>query len=329
MTTNEVESKARSMREAGASYGSIAKELGMSKSKAYRITKDIKGGTAASGEAPGESKGYLDAEARFAQLLSDYAIKDAHRVVSYASTQGEDVYSSIETLKRCLVDQGVAPGKIGAIIRHWGAQEGLPVPPRLVAELGPEAPSAKHSDRWSLIGKQPIRDPDGQYSFLQALQLLQASGSGDDDTKSLLAGIYKKLTEGEGSGLADLRDEVRQLREDRTKAEMGVVMTSLQAVRAELTAIKNEERSKSEYDIMGQGLAVLDRRLGSIESGVMARWSIPPRPLPPGAKRELTQAISEESVEAQALDELAQQVFYGQPPGPPKQVVAQPPTSYE
>ena len=323
MTTNEVESKAREMREAGASYGSIAKELGMSKSKAYRITKDIK-----AGEEPVGGKGYLDAEARFAQLLSDYGIKDAHRVVSYASTQGEDVYSNLETLKRCLVDQGVAPGKTAALIRHWGAQEGLPVPPRLAAELGPDVPSAKQPDRWSLIGKQPIRDPDGQYSFLQALQLLQASGSGDDDTKSLLAGIYKKLSEGETGGLAALKDEVRQLREDRVKAEIAVVATSLQGVRAELVAIKSESRGKSEYDIMGQGLSVLDRRLGSIESGVMARWSIPPGPLPPGEKQQLTQAISEEAQAEEELDRLAEIAFYGG--GQPKQpAVPQPPTSYD
>ncbi|MBA7668367.1 hypothetical protein ES703_76477 [subsurface metagenome] len=311
------------MREAGASYGSIASELGMSKSKAYKITKDTK-----VGEEAVESKGYLDAEARFAQLLSDYGIKDARRVVAYASSQG-DVYRDLSLLKQCLLDQGLSAGKVVPIIKHWASMEQLPVPERLAIELGPEvAPAAKQHDRWSLIGNTPIRDPDGQYSFLQALQLLQTGGA--DDTKSLLAGIYKKLTEGETGGLAALKDEVRQLREDRSRAEIAAVMTSVQGLRAELVAIKSEQGAKGEYDIMGQGLAVLDRRLGSIESGVMARWSIPPRPLPPGEKQALTQAIGEEAVEAQALDELAQQVFYGQPPpGPPKQIVPQPPASYE
>jgi len=112
MTTNEVESKAREMREAGASFGSIAKELGMSKSKAYRITKDIKGGTAASGEAPGESKGYLDSEARFAQLLGDYGIKDARRIVAYASsfTLLPSIVNSLTIcLSRCRFSQRCLP----------------------------------------------------------------------------------------------------------------------------------------------------------------------------------------------------------------------------
>jgi len=36
----------------------------------------------------------------------------------------------------------------------------------------------------------------------------------------------------------------------------------------------------------------------------------PPQLLPAGVKEELTQAISEEAVEAQALDVLAERVFY-------------------
>ena len=79
---------------------------------------------------------------------------------------------------------------------------------------------------------------------------------------------------------------------------------------------------------MGQGLTVLDRRLGSIESGIMARWSIPPRPMSAEAKEELTQAISTQSQEDQALDELAELVFYGKQ-APKPVVVAQPPTGYE
>lgn len=329
MATDELESKARSMREAGASYGSIASELGMSKSKAYKITKDTK-----VGEEAVESKGYLDAEARFAQLLSDYGIKDARRVVAYASSQG-DVYRDLSLLKQCLLDQGLSAGKVVPIIKHWAAMEQLPVPERLAAELGPEAaPSAKQSDRWSLLGNTPVRDPDGQYSWLQALQLLQAGGRADDDTKNLLAGIYKKLSEGETGSLADLKDEVRALREERAKAEIASVMTSLQGLRADMTAIKNEQRSKSEYDIMGQGLSVLDRRLGSIESGVMARWSIPPGPMSSEARAELTQAISTQSQEDQALDDLADIVFYGgkgsaERSAPPKPTVPVPPTAFD
>ena len=217
------------------------------------------------------------------------------------------------------------------IVQRWtrlyGGFLGQPLPQ--LGEAGTATPAA--TKKFSVVNDEIMPDEEGDYTFTQALRLLSTKTGGGDDTKALLVGIYKKLTEGETGGLAALKDEVRQLREDRSRAEIAVVATSLQGVRAELVAIKNEQRGKSEYDIMGQGLAVLDRRLGSIESGVMARWSIPPRPLPPGEKQELTQAISEEAVEAQALDELAQRVFYGQPPpGSPKQVVVpQPPTSYD
>lgn len=207
--------------------------------------------------------------------------------------------------------------------RLYGGFLGQPLP-----QLG-EAGNIAAVKRFSVIRGEIMPDEEGDYTFSQALRLIATKTSGDDDTKNLLAGIYKKLTDPEGSGLTALRDEVRQLREDRSRAEIAAVMTSVQGLRADMAAIKTEQRSKSEYDIMGQGLSVLDRRLGSIESAVTSRWAIPPGPMSAEAKGELTQGISEEAVAAQQLDELADIVFYGGTKQPKQPVVPQPPASYE
>ena len=144
----------------------------------------------------------------------------------------------------------------------------------------------------------------------------------DEDTKTLLAGIYKKLTDtGEGKGESEdvkgLRDELKSLREDLQKKERERLeerITSLNAaiseVRGDLAKARSESRATDEYGIMGEAIKVVDRRLGALEGMARGAFGKAPGLLPSGVKKELTQAISKEAVEAQALDKLAEAVFY-------------------
>ncbi|GAI99895.1 unnamed protein product, partial [marine sediment metagenome] len=86
--------------------------------------------------------------------------------------------------------------------------------------------------------------------------------------------------------------------------------TALTEIRTDLARARTEARATDEYGIMSEAIKVVDRRLGAIEGLARGTFGKPPGLLPAGVKEELTQAISEEAVEAQALDELADRVFY-------------------
>ena len=144
----------------------------------------------------------------------------------------------------------------------------------------------------------------------------------DDDTKTLLSGIYKKLTEegggkGESEDVKALRDDVKGLREElqqkekeRLEGQITNLNTALTELRADLTRARTEARATDEYGIMSEAIKVVDRRLGAMEGTVRGVFGRPPGLLPAGVKEEITQAISEEAVEEQALDKLAESVFY-------------------
>jgi len=144
----------------------------------------------------------------------------------------------------------------------------------------------------------------------------------DEDTKNLLAGIYKKLTEeGGGKGeseevkglrtdLKDMREELQQKERERLEGQITNLNTAMTDMRADLARARTEARATDEYGIMSEAIKMVDRRMGAIEGTIRGAMGKSPGLLPAGVKEELTQAISEESVEEQALDKLAEKVFY-------------------
>ncbi|MBA7651964.1 hypothetical protein ES703_59793 [subsurface metagenome] len=303
MTTNEVESRAREMKAAGASIAAIADKLGISKSKAYKLTKGIK-----VEEGPVESKGFLDAEGKFAQLLTDYGIKDVSRITAYASSQG-DVYRDLSLLRQCLLDQGVTMGKVAPIIKHWAAIEQLPLPQKLATELASEA-SVRQPEKWTVLDGRPTRDPDGEYeSFLQALKVAHMeTGKSSPDADQL-----RVLTE-----------KIEALEDERNKAQVAAVLNAVSELRGEIATLKVKDTAQNEFSIMQQGLGILDRRTGSIESAIISRFGLPAAPLGEREKKKLTEAISEQSQADAALDALADRVFYGKDKAPAEAVEVAP-----
>lgn len=331
----------RQMRSEGSTLEAISEATGRSTGAVSHAVRGLKKPTKPKSKAevpaaakPGAaiaSEGVLPgAYEKFKAIGSELGVKEP-LLGSYADYVFQLGGDNINKVYEGLHGLGLRHDIVQRWTRLYGGFLGQPLPQ--LGEAGAATPAA--AKKFSVVNGEVMPDEEGDYTFTQALRLISTKTSGDDDTKTLLAGIYKKLTDPEGSGLTALRDEVRQLREDRIKVEITTIATSLLGLRSELTAIKNSQQSKGEFDIMSQGLALVDRRLGSIESGVMARWAIPPRPLSGEQKQELTQAIGEESAAEQELDALADVVFYGgkgsaERSAQSKQVVVpQPPASYE
>ncbi|MBA7516765.1 hypothetical protein ES705_08813 [subsurface metagenome] len=328
----------RQLRSEGSTLEAISEATGRSVGAVSHAVRGIKKPTKPKVKAevpaaakPGTtiaSEGVLPgAYEKFKQIGSELGVKEP-LLGSYADYVFQLGGDNINKVYEGLHGLGLRHDIVQRWTRLYGGFLGQPLP-----QLG-EAGNIAAVKKFSVVNDEIMPDEEGDYTFTQALRLLSTKTGGGDDTKALLVGIYKKLTEGETGGLAALKDEVRQLREDRSRTEIAAVMTSVQGLRAELVAIKSEQGAKGEFDIMGQGLSLLDRRLGSIESGIMARWSIPPGPMSEESRKELTQAISTQSQEEQALDDLAEVVFYGGKGSaersvlPKQRVVPQPPATY-
>lgn len=191
------------------------------------------------------SQVFLDAEAKFNQLLKEYGIKDSSRIVAYASAQGENVYSRLELLKRCLVDQGVAPGKVRAIIKHWAAQEGIPLPERLAGEI-PEQSQSAPVRKFSIINDTLMPDAEGEYTFNEALRLISAKSS----------------TSQGGSELKELRTEVATLRESLHQQQLDVINAKVDRLTTFIAESDKRKVGRTELDLMSEGLGKFENIIG-------------------------------------------------------------------
>lgn len=61
----------------------------------------------------------------------------------------------------------------------WARAVNKPVPTRIASEVTPE--------RWTIVNNMPVRDPEGEYTFAQALQALRPTPSGDNTAAILTA----------------------------------------------------------------------------------------------------------------------------------------------
>lgn len=267
-----------------------------------------------------EVEGFLDNEARFLSLLKSYGIKSPspETVVSYCSSQGEGIYGNLERLRRCLVEQGVPSGKVGPILKHWAAIEQLPLPEKLAAEMEipnqPPAPKLQDIDRWSIVAGAPVRDPSGQFTWIQALQYLEVQAKAQaaqspppqrDETVNMLLQqnqeILKRMDDNRWGTVADtfssMRQEIKDIRDDRRETNRFSVVndlgkelfTELRGGRADLrtlaqVAIERGQRpmtpeEKTRLATAGKR-AVADQRRVEILAHEILSSDISPRPRP-------------------------------------------------
>ncbi|GAI70047.1 unnamed protein product, partial [marine sediment metagenome] len=260
----ELQARARELRNQGMGFGSIGKELGIPKSKAYKLARDAEAAPGAEA-TPGSEAGFLDVIDRFQQVLKDYGVKDVQRVSEYVASQAADIFSNPKTLRRALIDQMISPAKALSLTKMWASVEGLNIPQEMAEEAVGE--TGARQDRWSLIGGTPTRDLDGPYTWLQCLQLIQAGQQprGNDD------------------GLKELRQEIvsvrNELQDERTRALTGQIATMAEKVTALNDRLDHGLTGRTEMDILHevatQGFGELHGLRGGCQ-GVVAVTESPP-----------------------------------------------------
>lgn len=269
--TDEIKERARTLREGGASYGEIGKELGISPSTAHKLVSPNVSDEKE--EAPKAQ--FLDVEGRFLALLQRYGIKDPERIVDYLSSVSENSYTDLEGLRRGLGEQGVPSGKQLPIVRHWGAQEKLPIPERLLAESESTAitTSKEGKQRYSVMGMQICLDPAGPYdNVIDAqrelglrLQQTQQSG-GDNEVKELRQSFEALRAEMANRESAALREQIQSVKEGfqnqikvltdaigaktTEESKFGVMSKGLEGVLGEIKGIRGDAKPVVEMFLM-------------------------------------------------------------------------------
>lgn len=164
----------------------------------------------------------------------------------------------------------------------------------------------------------------GTSEIVESLLKLKELTAPDKEMKAVLAGIYDLLEKGGGKGaeteqMKELRDQVKDLRDQLTEQEkkrltdqIDGLRTEITNIRGDLAASRREQGAKGEYDIMSQGLGVMDRRLGAVENLLRGAIGKPPAQLSEGEKTALKEGITEELTGQAEVDDLAKKVFYRQ-----------------
>lgn len=306
--TDELKQKARELRAGGASYEEIGKELGIASSTAFKIAGDV---------LPPESEEveFLDSESRLLRLLRSYNVKNPETVVAYVSTQGEGIYSDLAGIKRCLIDQGVPVGRVGALIRHYAGQENIPVPHALESELAIETSATSVSpQRFSLIGGRIVADPNG-LPYIQVLQELEIR----------LNAQVKPA--GDSEGLKEIRQEIKEMREAQTQAQIQALQSQLQAqaqasanqLRELTDRLDKEKVGRTEMDIIA---SVADGAMSeakawrtTLKEGIIDGGKLPQMKTP--GQREERKTKLHGALQADAeVDALGQKIFFGTPMSP-------------
>lgn len=310
----ELRARARELRSQGMGFSSIGKELGISKTSAYKLASDVEVIVKPEGEA-----GFLDVIDRFQRLLRDYGIKDVERVSDYVASQAADIFTSPQALRRALVDQMISPAKALSLTKMWASSEGLAIPQEMRVETVGET-GAREPDKWSLIGGNPTRDPDGQLTWLQCLQLLQAG----------------QQPQGDNGGLKELRQEIAsmrdQLQEERMKALTGQIATVAASVASLNEKLAGGLTGRTEIDILHEvatgGLGELHELRSDVKGWLFQSQVLPP-PKSAEERKERTAKLKQAVQTDAEIETLGRKLFFregapkaeaqvrGNPPAPP------------
>jgi len=222
---------------------------------------------------------FLDNEARFLSLLQEYGVTGAERVVSYTSSQAEDIYNDVPT------------GKIPAIIKHWAAMEGLPAPPK---EIGATAATPLPlAQRFSLVADRIVPDPNG-ISYIQCLQELEV----------------RLANQGKGNGeVSALREEVKGLREALINSQLAGVMSEVKSLKEQIAAGRT---GRTEMDILHEiatkGMGEMSALRGDVK-GYLQSHELPVTKTP--EEREKRKVEVKDAVRLdREIEELGHRLFF-------------------
>lgn len=143
----------------------------------------------------------------------------------------------------------------------------------------------------------------------------QSAGEGITDLdrieKLAALGFIPKPGSGEPDAVKELRQEVVSLKDALARKDMESLTNELTAVKGALSNIRQElevtrrdQSAKGEFDIMSQAIAMVDRRMQSLENVVSGALRRAPAPLTIKEKKRITDAIEQEVEAEENLQEL-------------------------
>ncbi len=208
-------------------------------------------------------------------------------------------------------------------------------------QLSPEQAMMAKKAEWETM--QQMFGGGGKGSFGEMIDTMakfkQVFG-GEDDTKKLLAALIQRQEE---TGKQRESEDVRLVREqlaavqrtleeerrNRIEQQLNALAEQNSQLRQALMDARNQSSARSEFDIMGQLIGVLDKRFGAAETLAQGFLGRPPAKMPAGAREALKAGINEQITLEKGVDDLARRTFFAggkQPPAASGGVPAAPPT---
>jgi hypothetical protein len=288
----------------GVATGAISKPISVLKKKGevtlndslYLITEAGRASLETGSVPPGTEGAFPDAEKDFTKLLIDQGVakKTAEGITGFVARTGSaSVFDTPAELAERLgyYHRELLPHVRKRILEDWFVGRNIAIPQELVEKIE-ETPTSQSStskvqpDRWSLIGDTPTRDPNGELSWLQCLQLLEAKKhlqqqppASDGRAEMLMqqnAELLKRLEDNKLNILADgilsLREEVKALKENqRTENAFTVLSNTITGSFEELKGIRADLRPMAET--------------------MIARMQPPPPPRSPAEREKIRNAL--------------------------------------
>jgi hypothetical protein len=294
--SDELIARVQELASQGKSQRQIAVELHLSKTA---VARALKPDDATKTEPPDV---FLDAERRFFSLLQAYGIPKAATVTSYVSSFGSGTYSDVGRLQKLLQDQAVAPPRAAVISKHWAQMEGLIVPPESPAE------HSQKPDTWLVINGTPVKDPEGDLTFSQAMRIAALEHSQPSHDGDLMTLLLKNAL-GPSPETAALKAEVQQLREALTDQRLA-------GLSARLDQVAQGQGTVSRLDVLGKGLSQLGDGLNGIRSDlkpglsmIIERSFVRPPQRTPEQKASLKAGFEDAIARAQRAQTLARELW--------------------
>jgi|GEM_PF-4691392 hypothetical protein len=148
---------------------------------------------------------------------------------------------------------------------------------------------------------------------------------GDDATNTRLQRIeaaVATLAEGGGSNeqvtvlYAELKKLRADLQEAKEKAMIDGFTNQMKGLEGQITNLQKQMVSgkiKGEYDIMGQGLTLLDNRLGGLERTLTGLFGKRPAPLSASERKAITEGLGDTTQAEQELLKAEEAALFGEP----------------
>ena len=195
--------------------------------------------------------------------------------------------------------------------RLWSSHLGVPAPQATT----PAAPSPPALEKWTLLRDTPVRDPDGQYTFIQALQLLETrvktGADGASAESKEMAELRLQVTK--------MRDELQAERISRLKDEISAQISALKTEMTSLFGQVHDGQNRSELDIISRLVDQSFAQLTGLRTdlkGVLSSGALPFPPKTP-AQREAQKSQFREALTQDKVLEALEAKIWGDVPLPP------------